>query len=298
MREDAPAASLARVELRLGLAFWIVAGTAAVLNGAAAIFLPYALPVAAFAALWPLLRRRPWAGTLVDWLPFPFVVLTYAMLHGVVPACWTATIDPLLRSWDRALLGADLGTLLDPLTARPLTVVMSVSYTAYYLLAFSLALYWWRGRRRTAFRELMAGEVGALFIGYLGYLFLPAIGPHAAAATATLPLDGDFIGAAIRSLNDTHAGHFPRDAFPSLHTANAVTVLLVAWRHERRLLLVYALPVAGIIAATMYLRFHYFVDVLAGAALAVAWQAAVPRLVAREPGGKGGAQARPPTISG
>jgi membrane-associated phospholipid phosphatase len=32
----------------------------------------------------------------------------------------------------------------------------------------------------------------------------------------------------------------------------------------------------------VYLRWHYVVDVVAGAALAVAWQAFVPRIVARE----------------
>ena len=74
----------------------------------------------------------------------------------------------------------------------------------------------------------------------------------------------------------------PRDAFPSLHTANAVTVLLVALRHERRLLWVYTLPVAGLVVATMYLRFHYAVDVVVGVALAVAWQAVVPALLTPE----------------
>jgi membrane-associated phospholipid phosphatase len=296
LTEDVPAASLARIELRLGVAFWLVAATTAVLSSAGRTLLPFVAPVVVFLALWPLLRRRTWAPTVVDWLPFPFVVLTYAMLHAVIPACWTATIDPTLAAWDRAVLGADVGALFEPLASRPLTVVMSSSYTTYYMLALSLALFWWFRRRRTAFRELMAGEVGALFIGYLGYLFLPAVGPHAAAATASLPLDGDFIGGAIRSLNGAHGGHFPRDAFPSLHTANAVTILLVAWRHERRLLLVYGPLVAGIVTATMYLRYHYAVDVLAGAALAVAWQAAVPRLVSREPGVMTGPEREPPTI--
>ena len=136
----------------------------------------------------------------------------------------------------------------------------------------------------------MAGEVGALFIGYLGYLFLPAVGPYAHLPAGTFggALDGDFIGALIGRLTAA-GGHFPRDAFPSLHTANAVTVVLVLCRHERRLLPLYLPFVATLIAATMYLRFHYAVDVLAGALLAIVWQLAVVRLVARESVAEGGA---------
>ena len=279
-----------RVEVLLGAAFWCVAGASAALCGAADVFAPYALPVAAAACAWPIVRRRRWAVDVLDWLPFPFVVLTYGMLHALVPACWAATIDPWLAEADRALLGEHAGVLLEPLVSPALTTLMAAFYASYYVLPVSLAAWWWR-RDRRAFRELMVGEVGALFVGYLGYLYLPAIGPHAhlPAATFGTALEGDFIGAVIRGLNEVHGGVFPRDAFPSLHTANAVTIVLVALRRERRVLWVYGPAVAGLIAATVYLRFHYVVDVVAGAALAVVWQRAAVGLVAREsdwtPGG-------------
>jgi membrane-associated phospholipid phosphatase len=279
---DAPPL-LARVEVRLGLAFWAVAGTAAALCGAAAVFVPFAIPLLLLIAGWPHLRRASWAGAALDWLPFPLVVLTYEMLHAVVPRCWDRTIDTALREADRALIGTDVALLFADATTPALTVTMACFYSSYYLLPVSLAVWWWR-RNRTAFRELMMGEVGALFIGYLGYLFLPAIGPHAHLPVEHFggPLEGDFIGNAIRSLNDAHSGSFPRDAFPSLHTANGVTAILVCLRHERRLLWIYAPVVTGLVVATMYLRFHYAVDVVAGVVLAILWQVAVVRLVTRE----------------
>ena len=60
---------------------------------------------------------------------------------------------------------------------------------------------------------------------------------------------------------------------------NAVTALLVCLRHERRLLWIYSPLVTGLVVATVYLRFHWAIDVAAGAALAVLWQIAVVRLV-------------------
>lgn len=273
-----------RVEWRLGIAFWIVLVTTAALGGAAGTIWPYALAVVVLLASWPLLRRTRLAGALIDWLPFPFVIVTYESLHAVVPEVWAGTIDPWLRTADQTLFGNDVAALLEPISHPTLTVAMACAYASYYVAPLSLGVIWWR-RRRTAFRELMVGEVGALFIGYLGYLFLPAIGPHAfiEAGVFATHLPGDFIGNAIRSLNDAHGGQFPRDAFPSLHTANAVTMILVLVRHERRLLWLYGPPLAGLIAATVYLRFHYVVDVVAGASLAIIWQRFVPTLVAGEP---------------
>jgi membrane-associated phospholipid phosphatase len=52
--------------------------------------------------------------------------------------------------------------------------------------------------------------------------------------------------------------------------SGAVVVSLVAWRHQRRLAYL-LVPITGsVIIATVYGRFHYVLDTLAGAALAIA----------------------------
>src|SRR5262249_30071594 len=62
--------------------------------------------------------------------------------------------------------------------------------------------------------------------------------------------------------------HTKFDVFPSGHTMIAVTVLLVAWRRARDAFW-YFMPVAVcLIASTVYCRYHYVIDVLAGATLA------------------------------
>jgi membrane-associated phospholipid phosphatase len=56
--------------------------------------------------------------------------------------------------------------------------------------------------------------------------------------------------------------------FPSGHTMIAAAVLIVAFRRARRLFW-FLLPVGiGLIVSTVYCRYHYLVDVLAGLALA------------------------------
>jgi len=271
-----------RIEVRLGLGLWTVMALAAIGSGAGTTFAPYAVPVLLLVVLWPFVRRWKGAGCVLDWLPLPLVVYTYETLATVVPACWQWTIDPWLADADRALLGAPAGAHLEPLVGPTLTGAMSAFYGGYYVVPIVLAT-WFGLRDRAAFRELVVGVVGLLFVGYLGYLFLPAIGPYAFHPEAfSVPLRGDFVGEGIAALIADRGAGFPRDAFPSLHTANAVTVLLVTFRHDRRAFAVCIVPMLGLIAATVYLRFHYLVDVAAGAALAIAWQALLPHLLASE----------------
>ena len=62
--------------------------------------------------------------------------------------------------------------------------------------------------------------------------------------------------------------HTKDDAFPSGHTMITVFCLLVAYRESRRLFRAW-LPIAILlIVSTMYCRFHYVVDVIAGLSLA------------------------------
>jgi membrane-associated phospholipid phosphatase len=59
-----------------------------------------------------------------------------------------------------------------------------------------------------------------------------------------------------------------RAAFPSLHTAVSLSMLICAWRFLRTWFWM-ALPfVLGLWASTIYLRHHYAVDLLAGFVLA------------------------------
>ena len=69
-----------------------------------------------------------------------------------------------------------------------------------------------------------------------------------------------------------------RDCFPSLHTAITVIVTTFAYKY-RRWLFWFLLPVnIGIVMATVYLRYHYVIDVIAGLALAAFCVWAGPRL--------------------
>jgi membrane-associated phospholipid phosphatase len=68
----------------------------------------------------------------------------------------------------------------------------------------------------------------------------------------------------------------PRDAFPSGHTL--VTLLSMAWAWRYRLRVRWPVTVLGVllVLSTVYLRYHYVVDVLTGSVLAVLCLAFAP----------------------
>jgi membrane-associated phospholipid phosphatase len=62
------------------------------------------------------------------------------------------------------------------------------------------------------------------------------------------------------------------DVFPSVHVAASLYLLRFDWRHWRRRFWWVLAPCIVLWLSTLYLRFHYFVDLLAGAAVAlVGW---------------------------
>jgi membrane-associated phospholipid phosphatase len=68
------------------------------------------------------------------------------------------------------------------------------------------------------------------------------------------------------------------DAFPSGHTALGLVSAWLGWRMLPRARAVLVAAAAGIVFATVYLSYHYVVDVIAGAGLAVAIPWLVPWL--------------------
>jgi membrane-associated phospholipid phosphatase len=79
-----------------------------------------------------------------------------------------------------------------------------------------------------------------------------------------------------------------KDIFPSLHTALPLFLLLFSFDHRKRAPFAYTWPalgffVANIIAATMFLRWHYVIDVVAGVVLATTAQLISRKLSFWEP---------------
>ena len=110
-----------------------------------------------------------------------------------------------------------------------------------------------------------------------GFLF-PAIGPrYTLAHLYSIPLEGSFLTDLVRDgLNALE--HNKRDAMPSGHTQIALIVLYLAYQYERFLFYVFVPIIIGLIISTVYLRYHYVIDLFAGALIAAGCMITGPRL--------------------
>jgi membrane-associated phospholipid phosphatase len=96
---------------------------------------------------------------------------------------------------------------------------------------------------------------------------LPAGGPHIYLTFKT-PLQGSWL--LDWTIKPVNLGSNGMDVFPSVHVAASLYLLLFDWRHWRRRFWWVLLPCLVLWFSTIYLRFHYFVDLIAAAVLALA----------------------------
>jgi len=205
----------------------------------------------------------------LDFYPAAFIPFVYETLGVLIAAARGRARDDLLIAADRAILGGDVTVLLQPYVRPVLAAFFYVAYSTYYFLPIVLGAALWRKSRPEARRFIFTLSV-CFYVSYAGYFTVPAYGPRTALADLhTVPLDTHPVANAInRTINELE--HTKLDAFPSGHTMITVAVLIVAWRRARKLFWV-LLPIAlALIFSTMYCRYHYVVDVLAGIVLAFA----------------------------
>lgn len=192
--------------------------------------------------------------------------VSYQSMAGAVPAVRTLRFDAELLALDRLLLGETPSVMLERLATPWLTELMSLCYILFMpLLFFSLLRYFFR--RRELLGEFYSGLFTVYGLGFLGYLLVPAAGPW-----LTYPelFNLTLTGGPITTLNQAMVIHGSNrvDVWPSLHSAVSTFILGFAWRHHRREFRWILLPIAGLWFSTLYLRYHYFVDVMSGFALA------------------------------
>ena len=208
--------------------------------------------------------------------------------------------DDLLISVDRAVLGGDPSVWLERISTPWLTDLLQVAYLVYYVLPIVLlgTLYCRPpcsakeagpthedGR---AFDLCVVALLLSHYFAFTGYMAIPALGPRFALAPMyRTDLTGLLAAEPIRHFLDSLEG-IKRDAFPSGHVSAALISVHYMFRFTPRLAWCSLPAVLLMIFATLYLRYHYAADVLAGGMLAALCVLLAPRLLRHERPTSGG----------
>jgi hypothetical protein len=201
---------------------------------------------------------------------------TFFQLREILPAVSPRALDPQIYAFDIRVFGVEPSLWLDRFVTPTTTEWFAFFYFLYFLVltvhVLPMLFLWQPGEK-----ELARFGVGFLMIflsAHLLYMVVPGWGPYwYLKGSFQHELQGPVFWPLVREA--VEAGGAQKDIFPSLHTAVPTYIAIFSFRHRRLLPFRYSWPVMAFVAtqiiiATLLLRWHYLIDVVAGLALAIA----------------------------
>lgn len=220
----------------------------------------------------PPVKAQRVAWLAHGWYPVALIPLSYKELTYLIPRIHARDFDGALAAIDYRVFGAHPTVWLERFTWPPLTELLQLCYPTYYLLPIILGAVIWRSGNRESYRFWVFVVTLGFYLSYLGYIAVPAIGPRFLSeivGAQTKPLTGVFLFQVVREALDRAEG-LTRDCFPSGHTEMTLLALYYARRFHHKTFWFFLPLGTAIILSTVYLRYHYVVDVGAGVVLALA----------------------------
>lgn len=240
------------------------------------------------AALWGVYRLIPCRFTLLC-----RICLHLALLSWWYPDTYEINrifpnLDHIFATWEQQLFGCQPALLFcEAVPSVVFSELLLMGYFSYYPLIGLIALFYFF-RRYADFERVTFIILASFFVYYVIFIALPVTGPqyyyHAAGLEnivkgvfpdignyfAThqdkLPIPGSPDGFFHQIMEAAHEeGERPTAAFPSSHVGVTIILTLLAWRSRNKPLITLSVVLLVLMnLATVYLRAHYVIDVLAG----------------------------------
>jgi len=219
------------------------------------------------------LRRPAFRAAFIVYL-FGFVLAVFQAMgliikHVRADLVASQVMDARLAALDVRLFGSDPTRWFESWLTPFTTLVLEICYSSYFFLPVLLTFVVLGQGRVRRFLSYAAVIIGCFFTTYVGYYLVPAYGPRFHLDyEQPLPL-GAVAGTLYATIDQLD--FIKLNAFPSGHTAVSLVCLAVLFREDRRLGLLCTPLVMGLILATVALRYHYLIDVVAGVLVAALW---------------------------
>lgn len=201
------------------------------------------------------------------------VQTSYFFFAAYLPLVNPRCLDDELYMLDLRLFGFEPSILLQRYITPFSTEWFAFFYFCYFLVltlhTIPIVLF---VRHERILGEFTLGMLILFCTGHVLYMLVPGFGPvRALSSVLTTPLPS---GLWLDTVLDTvKNGGAQKDIFPSLHTAAPTFITLFSFRHRQSPPFRYTWPLVGfftvnIIIATLFLRWHWLIDVVAGLLLA------------------------------
>lgn len=200
------------------------------------------------------------------WYPLPLYIFFFEELEALVHAIFPGWFDRWLVEFDYGLAGVHPSVWLARYSNPALNDGMQFAYMTYFLFLVVLPAILYAHRERLAFWTVMVSTAVAHYSVYVIAVLFPVESPYySLASLQSKPLTGGFGTATMNFIE--RLGRVHGAAFPSAHVAGSMVAMCAAWRYRRWLFWVGLPFFLGMCVATVYGRYHYVADVLAGIAV-------------------------------
>ena len=223
---------------------------------------------------------------------------SFLHLQYILPTARSVRLDAEIYAFDKLVFGFEPAEVFDRFVTTSTVEWFSFFYFGYFfILAVHIFPFLFAVKDMRLVAELSFGIVTLFCVGHLLYIVVPGYGPYQHLSFAN-ELEGPTWWRLVRVAVDAGEVSARTDIFPSLHTAAPTFLALFGLRHRRlwpfRVTWIpMALFASQIVISTMFLRWHYLVDVIAGLLLAMTvslvasrvadWEAAYRRSTRRAP---------------
>jgi membrane-associated phospholipid phosphatase len=210
-----------------------------------------------FSGFWKIIR-----------LAYPLLIapLMYELLQFQIFAIHKHSFDSQINNLEMSVLGFDSSFAFQRIMTPVLNEIMSISYISYYILSLGLVISMVVLRRWRSLERAILGASLAFFVSYILFLLYPVAGPRFYLNNIYyLPMTGPFFTPLAQNI--VMRGGLQGGAMPSSHCAVALVLIYFMIKEWPRLIMPLITLLILICFSTIYGRYHYVSDVVAGLVL-------------------------------
>jgi membrane-associated phospholipid phosphatase len=217
------------------------------------------------------------------WYPIIMVMFYFKEIYLIMINVSNFLYDDLLIKIDFLIFNSNPTQVLFGISNPYLTEFLQIIYNLFYVMPviYGLELYLWHRYREFKFAAFLI--LLGFYLSFFGYLILPAIGPRFTLhnfADLNADMPGIFLTELLRDIINYGESIFPknvpnpetiaqRDAFPSGHTIIILIITYLSAKFRSNSFYFYLPYSVLMIFSTVYLRYHYVIDLISGFIIAV-----------------------------
>lgn len=237
-------------------------------------------------------RRSNVVQKIYDWYPIPMIFFIFKEVHIIIQSLVRSDWDNSFIDIDRMIFGGDPTIWLSQYSTPLLTELLQISYASYYFIMLAVGTELYIKKEHQKFSFAVFAIVYGFVLSYIGYLLFPAVGPRFTLHdfySMNIDLPGLWLTNTIRDL--INAGESipkgalnaislaQRDVFPSGHTQ--MTLISMYFAYQYKLKCRYIIHIFGflLIFSTVYLRYHYVIDLVGGILFMILTMWSAPKLI-------------------